>query len=504
MFCKNCGTENSDNSIYCANDGVLLNHFDSYFRLEKEQIKFCKACSNENEMDALYCTSCGRSLQKPVKKSFFSTKQSTQNSTNATNQINTYEGFSSLLTVDNLLHSLKFAGIVFAIMFVFSFIISKVINKAFIDSLGVDDPFFGGIFDSLKLIGTTDILMASHLININYVAELIGFFEGSLKTSGGMIIFLIIPAIAMVITGFVLTKLKPNLSVTDRLYSSLSIAIIYAAIIGFFGIFSGVSFSVEDPNGIFPASTISANYSFIEAFIKSFLIGIIFITLGSLITIPKGEGSNVKYVRSVGRAIVSTVLGIALMMIISNVVIGDKLSEEADLPKPMATALTNQFGGYFWNLAHFGKLNFVLNVYDEEDIEASYSILGGAKASEEEEGFKIAFKNSFGSLWYLLLIPIIIHIWSGFILKKASTGNILHELGAYALIFGFINAIFVSLTSFSANLSFGDLFDFSLGFSTIVMFILSALVAFVLSYVGGIIFDKVNSRSKINIANDAA
>ncbi|MFA9558134.1 hypothetical protein ACERII_12560 [Evansella sp. AB-rgal1] len=557
MYCKHCGTKNPENATYCIKDGVSLTKNENLsVQVTKGSTKFCRKCSHQNGNDAAYCMSCGNSLEN-IEEITNSTSIGSLGGSLKLKQPKVsvgvgggnFSGLKSIIDKNNLKSSAIYSSISIAIILIISLIASTLINKRIANALFADFGDIGNSFN-LKLVSTTDLLMLSHLAGVNYEAMVPGFVNLQLNSAGGLFLFLLIPAIVLTITGFII-HYNSEKSIGDRLYQALSVAVVYAVIMGIISLFAGVSTNFSIP-GESVSADIAANYSFFQVLFSSFIISSLFVFIGSIIRLPKvqKEQVNSNYSNSIYRAVLTTVLGVFIMFVIGYVSISTE--EELEMDPLSKQVVASQFGGYYWNLAHLGSLRADLGgfPFNGIDIEftAKYSIIGGTSASykdgewlqliyetegygyseqefhemfaeafeyEVEQGLQEAVGEIFGGfMWLLVIVPVVLHAWAGKQLTKVSNGNILFELGAYAVAFGVINAVIVSITRFSVDLDLGmsfgmfggwDLFQtvFTFGFSTILTFLLSTILAFAISYLGVMLLGSASSN-QLNREREAA
>ncbi|WP_078543526.1 zinc ribbon domain-containing protein [Litchfieldia alkalitelluris] len=479
MFCNHCGTKNPEGALYCSNDGVALTQVSERVQLVREEMRFCKNCSHESGLVGNYCSSCGTAFEKVTEKVETEKVSLTATSTRLfTPSAQSSEGFLATLTDRNhLIHSLKYIGIAIVTLFIISWITSSSANSVLQETFSGD---LGPLAEGLKLISMTDVFMLNHMASLDYTVET-GFFEAQLKTSSGLFLLLLIPAIIFILIGYFMQRKCIDSTMVERLTRSLSFAIVYGVIVGVISLFAGVSTKFEDPTGFVGEITASADYSFFESIFNAVIISFIFTTVGSLIGLAKEQRLiNYQYGLSITRAIVTSVIGLAISIVAGIVLL--QSNEEITIDNGTAdTILASQVGGYLWSISQFNGLTLNAVSYDEE-ITASYSLLGGAKASEDEAEFKEMFGEISGILWLLVLIPIGLHFWAGTQLRKATQGNLLYELVAYAVAFGIVNVLLVWISKLTVTTNFDDAFTVSFGFSTISTFIISTIFAFVVSY----------------------
>jgi hypothetical protein len=478
VYCKHCGTKNKEDALYCVNDGEALTLHNEHVFLQKENNRYCSNCSHENQASALYCMECGHTMSKVKEVTEGETKRASVQ-TMATDSRS--EGIlSSLINLDSLKRLAVWNVIALAGLLLISFIISSAVNGVLRDALRGE---FGALIDGIKLLSFTDVYMISHMIGVDYFANAM-MFEGVLSTTSGLFILLLIPALVFIITGYMMNRNQPDQHFIEKMKWNLGFSIIYAVAIGIISTFAGVSVELSDPTGFFDDMTITlgSDYPFFESFFNGFVISFLFTSLGAAFSLSKEKRtSNERFGLSISKAILHSMIGLALTMAAGAFIISshDELSTEEPAADFM---LGTQVGGYLWNLSQFGTLTFDLAA-DGEAVKATYSLIGGPKASEDEEEFAELFEE-IGWIWVFAFIPAALHLWAGNQLRKSTHGNILQELAAYAIAFGVINAVFVSISKLTINTNFEGVFDASFGFSTIGTGIISLILAFGVSYLG--------------------
>ncbi|WP_417898811.1 zinc ribbon domain-containing protein [Bacillus haimaensis] len=513
MFCKHCGKKNPEGAHYCVNDGMPLGEANENIQAVKETANFCKSCSHKNSSDALYCVACGVSLEKVTEKKSgagdilsLGTFNKNQKSASTGSAPVIEGGAASKFSVPGLISAAKFAGIAFGILLIVSFIASSMINSALKDILG-DGDLVEMFASGMKFVSVTDVLMLSHLAGIEYSITAMG--EGiSLATTGWIGLFALISAIGLIVVGFLTNRNQPDRSAIERFYTILPIAVVYSAVIAIISTFAGVSMEIQDPTGWFGDVKVEANYQFFTVLIRALILSIIFTTIGSMIGMNshlKSFGGNMSYGISIQRAAFHSVLGIVTCMILTLVIIGNK-SEVKDIKADagdesyLVDFFLIQSGTYMWNMAHLGSLEFEASE-DSESIGAKYSILGGPKADgmdvEESEELATGLEELLGSLWYFFLVPILLHFWAGVAIRKATTGNILYEIAAYAVAFGLVNTAIFHLLKFSVTTSFDEFINVSFGFSSFLTFLFSTVISFGISYAGVVLMNKKSGSDDV-------
>lgn len=508
MYCKRCGTKTVEGALYCQNDGSPLIPLFEGFRLKKDStIHFCNHCSCENSKENLYCISCGVSMDKVAEKS------------NRIQNVVTVESISNkeirpaLYTKQkpaNLGTSLIFALVPLFVSLLFSWFISAELNSNIKRLIWAETnfdytDFSARIVDKINLISSTDVLMLSHLVSLHLNVDT-SFFGLNVDTSGGVLLLMIIPMITLLIAGYLLGWKRPTTSASERLSSSFRIAIIYAIVFACISLFSG---QTTDEPGMRGSIFLKTSYSFGHAWLHSFIISFIFISVGSLFSLPKafkGLGSNQMYGISIKRAIMTTFSGMIICIaIVCGYLFSEKEFTDEDWSNSTKLAIATQIGGYTWNLSNLTSLQANLG-REEEDIDnyvhVSYSFITGIKSSSlfgySPPGAVPAGRQWIGDqynidyTWIILFVTValLLHVRSGTLLRKASAGNTLYEVIAYGVVFGFVSVILGYLLKISIETDLTEIVSIALKFPVIQTFIMSVLIALIGASIGWIVSSK--------------
>jgi hypothetical protein len=511
LHCTHCGTKNEQGALYCVNDGMPLTS--SYgAQVTRSESKFCRNCSEQNSTEAVYCTGCGHSLEKisaaQKESGLHQTAAASGNSIGSPHsQEDAPKSIQDIFQKDNLLHAAKWSGMAVAALFILTFIISSTFNR-FIQGLIMDEisneigmSLSPDILQNLKLITASDLLLLGHMSGVSYGID-ISFASFYATTSSGPFLLLIIPAIVLTLAGYLMNRNQQGSAMLPRLYNNLSFALIYPVIIAFISLFGGASTNVPDPSGFIGNITLSASYGFFSTFINALIISLIFTTAGAVLSVPRSvsPGRNTNFVVSLSRAAANTVAGLTIMLFAAFIFVSahEELNPSNTGERMVAVS---QIGGYFWSLSQLSSLTLDAQM-DYEQVSAGYSVLGGAKTTPYDPYFEEDIKEFFGGfLWLLILIPLAIHFWTGGVLLKAGTGNLLYEIGAYAIAFGIVNAVLVSITRTSVTTNLSDTISMSLGFSAFAVLLFSSVLAFIGTYAGAMFF---TSRANSNTASPQA
>ncbi|WP_405130989.1 zinc ribbon domain-containing protein [Paenibacillus sp. FSL H8-0317] len=515
MYCKHCGTKTVDGALYCQMDGSALLPLSEVFQLKKDAtILFCSHCSCENSKENIYCISCGASLDKVTEKA--NPNPSSANVESAykkdsrpalyTNQKST--GKSTIWT------SSIYSVIPLFVSILLSWSISAGLNHKIKDLISSETrfefaDFSTSVVEKIKLIATTDVLMLSHLVSLKLDADT-SYFGANIETSGGLLLLAAIPIITLFITGYWLGRKTQTKSAIERITSSFPIAVIYSICFACISLFSGLSM---DESGVWGSISLKTTYSFGNALLHSFIISLIFISVGSLLSLPrslKGSGSNQKYGISIKRALMTTISGMMIcIVIVCGYLYSEKeFAEDNNMSSFTKIVIATQIGGYSWHLSNLNNLNGNLGIKEYDTTEygqLSYSLFTGIKAtslfgysppsgavSVGGQGI-IGDKNNIDYTWILLFVTValVLHAWSGIQLRRAGSGRTLKELIAYGVAFGVVMVIMAYIIKVSVDTETFEITRVSLQFPIIQSFIISTLVAFVGASIGWILSSKL-------------
>ncbi|MDR6726164.1 hypothetical protein J2W91_004670 [Paenibacillus amylolyticus] len=410
--------------------------------------------------------------------------------------------------------SLIFALVPLVISLLFSWFISAELNTKIKGLIWAETnfdytDFSARIIDKINLISTTDVLMLSHLVSLNLNVDT-SFFGLNVDTSGGILLLMAIPMITLLITGYLLGWKRPTTSASERLYSSFRIAIIYAIVFACISLFSG---QTTDEPGMRGSIFLKTTYSFGNAWLHSFIISFIFISVGSLFSLPKafkGLGSNQMYGISTTRAIMTTFSGMIICIaIVCGYLFTEKEFTDEDWSKSTKLAIATQIGGYTWNLSHLNSFQVKLGM-EGEDMDSyghlSYSFITGIKAISlygysssgavsSGEGW-IGDKYNLDYQWTILfiLLALILHVRSGMLLRKSSAGNTLYEVLAYGVAFGIVSVTLGYILKMSFETDLHEIVSIAIKFPAFQTFIMSMLIALIGASIGWILSSKLTKK----------
>ncbi|WP_336765710.1 hypothetical protein [Paenibacillus sp. USHLN196] len=411
--------------------------------------------------------------------------------------------------------SLIFALVPLVVSLLFSWFISAELNNKIKSLIWAETnfdytDFSARIVDKISLISSTDVLMLSHLVSLHLNVDT-SFFGLNVDTSGGVLLLMTIPMITLLIAGYLLGWKRPTTSASERLSSTFRIAIIYAIVFACISLFSG---QTTDEPGMRGSIFLKTTYSFGNAWLHSFIISFIFISVGSLFNLPKafkGLGSNQMYGISIKRAIMTTFSGmiICIAIICGNLFTEKEFTDE-DWSNSTKLAIATQIGGYTWNLSHLNSFQVKLGM-EGEDIDSyghlSYSFITGIKpislfgyspsgaVSSGDEWIGDKYNLDYTWTIFFVLLALILHVRSGTLLRKASAGNTLYEVIAYGVAFGFVSVILGYILKISFETDLHEIVSIALKFPALQTFIMSMLIALIGASIGWIVSSKFIKKS---------
>jgi len=228
MFCQECGQKNNDYSLYCSNDGELLQDINVEFTLEHKEGNHCSECGSSLDYVDNFCTNCGQVRYKIADRKLKEKEDKEE----------IIE--SEKLNKNNLLGFLKTSSIGFGVIFVVSGIISLLFKSEIKRILQLE----GGLeyYEIMKRgLGIPNIISLIHGFSAKVSMEAgIGDISGNqevFKMSIGLMSFLLLPIIIFAIIGFIKDKEDKPLKIESMVF----ISVIYGIIISLSSLFIKVS-----------------------------------------------------------------------------------------------------------------------------------------------------------------------------------------------------------------------------------------------------------------------
>lgn len=489
MFCKRCGSEAHGNALYCQNDGTPLTDSNDSLSIHKEYNRFCSQCSCENTTDSLYCIECG-AMQSKITEQASSIVEIPAALKSSIPVHTSVSDLSSRISLNGFKQSGIYAAVAIVITFLLSWMTSSMLNGKLQDLLS--NEWSSRLVKDISFISSTDVMMLSHMVGMKYAGS-ISMLEGNLKTSGGFYILLLIPIVSLLVAGYLANRNAPQRSAIERLVASIPIAVVYAILMAVISLFAGISVKSPDIGMLRDGVLLKTSYSFMPALLHSLMIGFIFTALGSFIGMrdkDKQQGSNISYGISIQRALITSVAGILIcMLLVTGILNARSEFSDSGMPGPIKAVVSTQVGGYYWGMTHFNSLSLGMAASYDDKENISYSIMGGLN-SESGEIDSDEMDEILGGMWYLFLVPILLHMWAGRQLLRSQTNRFMYELAAYAVSFGVISALFAYMSKVRIQSNLDENFVINFGFSFISTLLWSAIAAFIFAYIGVLIFNR--------------
>lgn len=477
MYCKACGMKNDDDAQYCINDGVSLTAVGESSSLYRLNAKFCQKCRNEISHLDLYCTACGESTEKTKEKETQILSKNTPRTSRIKN-VNRSSLMNFLFEKKTLFSTLLYLCFSVISLLIVAAICSNSLNNMIGEMLEADIGVPLG--ELINLVSTVDVFTLFHMTSTSYTINS-EFFELGFTSSSGLLLLMLAPGLVFFVVGFLMNKRMSGFSVVQKMVHHLLFAAAYGVVVGMIGTLASGTINLPDPTGFLGGIEIKNNFVFIESVFNSFVISFIFLTLGSTVRLSAEHLTNEGYGVSISTAIKHAMVGLVIMMGVGIVYV----QTNEDFPIEQSTQeilVGSQLGGYLWNIVQFGTFKTELNILDET-VSVSYSLLQGGKSTNPEgEEYTALFDWLGNGLAFWVILPVLLHIGAGLRLRKATQGNLLHDIGVYAIVFGIVNAVMVSISRLALNTSFGDAGNFSYGFSTFGTFIVTCIMAFCIPY----------------------
>ncbi|WP_169823404.1 hypothetical protein [Paenibacillus yonginensis] len=347
--------------------------------------------------------------------------------------------------------------------------------------------------------------MLTHMVGIrlDFGSSL---FNVHIKTSGGLLLLMIIPMVTLLIVGYWSGRKLPNSSPAERVASSIVVAIVYSLLFSLVSLLAGASVNQYIYG---ERVSLTTNYSFGSALLHGFIISFVFVSLGSLLSLPKelkSLGSNRSFGISIARALITTFLGVIVCAFLSLVLLSsDEDFRSDELSASERLTISTEFGGYFWEMAHLNSTSFTAEE-GEGGTSLKYSILKGFKLTDYPHYFSDDESDEEGPLtikfaWIVYLVPVFLHIWSGRQLRRTTSGKAILEVAAYAVGMGILTFMLAYILNFSLYSEIYDFFSVTMGVSLIKSFFTSGFIALLGATIGWLVFGRLSKMEDRTIKN---
>ncbi|KMM36897.1 zinc ribbon domain-containing protein [Guptibacillus hwajinpoensis] len=462
MYCTTCGNEVPFGDNYCPNDGTFQQHDLQQHVTSGATPKFCSDCGTSNTDEHLYCMKCGAFQLTFIPFKFERTKEKVAAPSQALPDLSGINKRMALLC----------AFLAFLLVGIASFIIAEsfqgetvslqeaIAEYARVGQEGILYDFYDNGEANLPTdpyTGMTDYWMATHLLNSKVSFDSTfddETYKGGVYLESGYIILLLIPLIALLLSGYLYGRRNP-LDTQQYWISSLLIGAVYGGLTAIVAIFAGFSFSGEVADDWYSASlAIENNYPFLKAFFVAFFIGTVFSFIGCLLgsgTLKSLTSSPLKEgVRTITMGITSCI--VITMAVFYGFIVDDlRLLGLEDIPTSVFVFTIVQLGFLLWNVLNLSSLSLNMSGYGE-NVQIDFSTLAGMKVipTVTDQDITMLLNNVQDLRFYLLLgllLPITLFVWAGYRMQQEGSVRI-HQIA----MFGFIYALFMSLLVAGTNI----------------------------------------------------
>jgi hypothetical protein len=529
-----CGIENPTTANYCKHDGVALQSATTNFSLQKNKTVYCSGCGETVAESQNYCHTCGNTNLKFESRKVIDIAQSKESIAIQK------PSFSSMFDLGMVKKAILPVVSALLILFLLSLSIISSTEIYYQELLGEDvtDMDINFLMEQIeretgtdlpeidKLIGVTDLMLLSHLIDPTFKLDINGemFGErgemtGDIGVNNGIVMYLLIPFIALFIAGCIAGFRNKEASIGNRVQQAFLIAIFYSILLSVLSLFIGFNYKLNlDEADVVMNIHLSNNYSFFATLFVSFILAFLFSGLGLLFARNFKQTTGVlhqeyAFGEAIHQSIWTFVRGIGVFFVISIAIIGSKVNEfkaqilpevigtplEEILDKSylLVTTLSAQLSVLVWNVVHLSPLKLVVAEgvgAGEEEASMSYGLFSGLSAKGEANTdlfFAQMFLKEANIDLYLklaIILPILLFLWAGYRIA-AKSYNLLNSIAVFSILYAVLMTGLASLSSLGVDVSmnaFGDTegFNAGLGFSAFGVFIRSLLFAAIFSYIG--------------------
>lgn len=424
MFCRACGEDNTEHSIYCVNDGVLLINKTRTINLRKDNTSFCKDCGQASQSYDIYCSNCGQSLYEKTKQSSIKEVSNLISSKKIAIDKNIAGKF-------NIKRPLIQSFSAFGIIFLIGLIISSGINMVIQEGLA-------SVFDlpvNIKLVNFLDIGLLLNIVNLKFSLLSEYYNIGSATLTGVPFLFVLIPFLVFFIMGIRRGKINKSLGEAIDLKEFIFTALFYGIILSIISLMASIDRSTYIPY-IGEQISFQKKYILSTAFFNGTLISSLSLLLGYGLywKISKDDSlvGNFKYLFDASFIFLSGLVVVSLAVLVYfKIFLNDNL--------------LNNFGDFFI-IGQFGIYTFLMINFGSFTLAEDFF---GDQVSLFKNISEIKYTFGNGSVVFLymaILIPFILFFIYGNKAKKDGKNNIIYTSIVYSLLVGIL-----------AYLSFGKL-----------------------------------------------
>ncbi|SDO04199.1 zinc ribbon domain-containing protein [Alkalicoccus daliensis] len=403
MYCVECGNEYGGAVQYCPEDGFSLRKHTN-FSAVAELAKHCRSCGDAVTGGANYCGSCGTSSAAPAIKLAKSRPAAQGRSVGSAYEEDTIAAFTNKNAwIDKVKPGAMLAGISLVLAFAVSFIVKLVLENLIRSAAAGTEA---AIFMEMMNVSVVKVLLALHMVFPSISAgapEAFGFgMDFSLKF--GLFFLPLLLGIAFALGGYLFAKYLGTSNHLTMLQTAVAGGLMYAIVVSVFALFSRESSGFGGMGGMgmdIPEISASVSYPFFTVLFFSFLLFTIFTYAGSLGALlpSKVSSPQLPEFQAVHWGLGAFAVNYLILTVIGYIYVRNtSFTKSLLFEEPESATLINflsmQFGAYFTSIAHFGALNFQLNLPD-----FLYGIVGPELSELPVNGSLWLFASSGGPLF---------------------------------------------------------------------------------------------------------
>lgn len=510
MYCRTCGTDNTELNNYCWWDGTVLENEAPSLKFVQSETRFCSGCGHPIEEAGQYCPHCGTALFHYEASAVASLNKETPFKSDERAKFK-LQAFSTGFIKKAIIP----AVLAFIIMLALSGITAFITRTSYQDLSAILQS------DELEdLLGQTDI--SKHPFIFNYQNTVMSAHaahpvfsvegEGSGVASGSIEfayafnfwLLLLIPIISTFAAGVFYQRKHGTATVAEKLYPALAIGVFYTVLAVILSLFCRNTY--EPVAGA--AVKFHLHYAVFGLIVASLIIGCLFSLLGMLFAIDyrhmlKHLAREIPFGAEICEAVRTFAFGLGAVTIISIIVVAVKIHKwlgqlEMEIPhfhfsvgKILYTDILagSQMGSYVLGLLHFAPLQYKLGTEGQHTV--SYSLLGGLKGTGDYGGLTMLLTGAHDFsvwLWIAAIIPIGLLIYAGWRLMKMNGILSYRSIAVLSLVYSLCLFMLMLVVRFSAEGTSLASYQFSFGLSPLRVFISSYILSFASVLVGRAIY----------------
>lgn len=478
MFCRYCGQDNDEHSIYCGNDGVVLHSGVRNINLRRDNTRFCKDCGQAIKSYDIYCSKCGNSLYEKIKKSKAIEIPIVKDA-------KVFKGTSNISGSFDIKGSLIQAAIGLGIVLLISLIIASGINGVIQEELSYEF----GLPMEFKVTNFLDVGLLINVVNLKFGMVSEYSHMASATFSGAPFLFILIPFLVFFALGIYRGRKNNKMNQSINLKDIALIGLSYGLVLSLLSLIASSDKSMYIPY-LGEQITFQKNYLIFTALLNGTLISTISLLLGygAYWKFSKNDDLignfawlfNALFIFLTGALLVSLATGVYLKLALKE----SMFDSFADF------MMFVQRGIYSFLMINLGTFNLFQDFSGQ-----TMSLFKNIDAIKYDFG-----NGSLIFLYILILLPIFLFYMHGKKVKQNGNGNIIYTSLAYALLVGVLAYLtYGKLTGTGGGGFFDDVFSTSasIGFKFIYSIIGSFVLA-ILSSLAGFFLSKEDKREVFN------